>query len=117
MDPRTVEQLFRDLASRLANVRNDLLQFRITYYFHGTDEHSALAAGLPYLARLAQKGQGEDLPDEVHLGSDMLQTALDDFAATLASRFLLIDHTATPKTLEAYARDHLRKTLEAWPKS
>jgi hypothetical protein len=112
MDPQTVEQLLQNLASRLAGVRNDLLQFRVTYYFHGTDEHSALAAGLPYLARLAQKGQGEDLPDEVHLGSDMLQTALDNFAATLASRFLLIDHTATTsKILEAYARDHLRKTL------
>ena len=111
MAPQTVEQLFQELASRLAGVRNDLLQFKITYYFHGTDEHSALAAGLPYLAHLAQKGQGEDLPEESHLGAHMLQAALDDFASTLASRFLLIDRTTTPKVLKAYARDHLRGPL------
>lgn len=57
MNPQTVEQLFRDLASQLGGVRNDLLQFKITYYFHGADDHSALAAGLPYLAHLARSGQ------------------------------------------------------------
>ncbi len=111
MDASTVGQLFRDLASRLAGVRNDLLQFKITYYFHGTDEHSALAAGLPYLACLARKGQREDLPAVVRLGADMLQAALDDFAATLASRFPPTDHATTQKVLEAYARDHYRTPL------
>lgn len=111
MDPQTVEQLFRDLASQLAGVRNDLLQFKITYYFHSADEHSALAAGLPYLDHLARSGQGKDLPDEVHLGADMLQAALDDFASTLTSRFLLTDEASTQEALEAYARDHHREAL------
>lgn len=111
MEPQTVGQLFQELASRLAGVRNDLLQFKITYYFHGTDEHSALAAGLPYLAHLARKGQDKELPEEVQLGADMLQAALDDFASTLSSRFLLLYHPTTTKVLEAYARDHLRETL------
>lgn len=111
MDAQTVEQLLRNLASQLAGVRNDLLQFRITYYFHGTDEHSALAAGLPYLARLASKGQNKDLPEEVHLGSDMLEAALGDFTATLASRYLRIDRGTSTEILETYAQDHLRTPL------
>ena len=111
MDPQTIEQLFQDLASRLAGIRNDLLQFKITYYFHGTDEHSALAAGLPYLAHLAQKGRDKDLPEEAQLGADMLQAALDDFATTLASSFLLTEPAPTTKVLDAYARDHLRTPL------
>lgn len=111
MDPQTVEQLFQNLASQLASVRNDLLQFKITYYFHSTDERSALAKGLPYLAHLARKGQNKDLPEEVRLGADMLQAALDDFATTLATSFLLTDPTPTTKVLDTYARDHLRTPL------
>lgn len=41
----------------------------------------------------------------------MLQAALDDFASTLASRFLLIDKATTQEALEAYAGDHHRETL------
>ncbi|MGB3683617.1 MAG: potassium channel family protein [Rubrobacteraceae bacterium] len=111
MDAQTVEQLFRDLASRLAGVRNDLRQFGITYYFHGSDEHSALAAGLPYVAHLAKRGRRDGHPEEVRLSSDMLAAALDDFADALAPRFLALDHPATTKVLEAYARDHRRETL------
>ncbi len=111
MDAQTVEQLFRELASRLAGVRNDLLQFGITYYFHGGDEHSALSAGLPYLNQLAKRGQRDGRPEEVRLSSDMLAAALDDFADALAPRFLPLDHPATPEVLEAYARDHRRETL------
>lgn len=111
LEASTVEQLFRSLASRLASVRNDLLQFRITYYFHGTDEHSALAAGLPYLHHLSKQGRGEALPEEVHLGSNMLGAAVDDFASTLASRFLLLGNATTQEVLKAYARDHHREIL------
>ena len=110
-DAGTVEQVLGNLASQLLSVRGDLLQFSISYYFRSIDERSSLAAALPYLAHLAEKGQGEDRPPEVRLGAAVLQTALDDFAGVVGSRFLGLPSAPTEEVLEAYARDRRSKPL------
>lgn len=110
--PETAEQIFRDLASQLVTVRGDLQQFNVTYFFHSTDDRSALASTLPYLARLAESGREEGRPPEVRLSATVLRRSLDDLAATVASSFLdLPSGTATEEVLSAYARDHRRRPL------
>ncbi|MDP9438581.1 MAG: ion channel, partial [Actinomycetota bacterium] len=105
--PETAEQIFRDLGSQLLTVRSDLQQFHVTYFFHSTDERSALASVLLYLARLAERGREEGRPPEVRLSATVLRRSLDDFAQTVASSFLgLPPDTATEEVLAAYARDH-----------
>jgi hypothetical protein len=96
------------LASRLVTVRGDLTQFPVSYYFHSGDERSALPPALPRLARLAEEGGAADRPDAVRLQAAVLRGALDDFAATLASRFLKLESATTEEVLAAYARDHRR---------
>lgn len=83
----TAEQIFRSLAVQLLAVRSDLQQFSITYFFHSSDERSALSAALPYLARLAERSGDPSRPPRVQLGSAVLRRSLDDFAATVAPTF------------------------------
>lgn len=61
--PASAGQMLSGLASQLTVVRNDLVQLPVTYYFHNTDERSALPATLSYLYRLAEEGAASDNPE------------------------------------------------------
>lgn len=110
MGAGSVESLFQSLASQLVAVRNDLMQFSITYYFHSSDDRSGISTTLPYLANLAEEGRNSDLM-EVRMSANMLSGAVENLANTIASSFLRQDSSSTEKNLEAFARDHLRKPL------
>ncbi len=112
-DPETTDQIFRDLATQLLNVRSDLVQFYVTYYFHSRDESSSLASGLPYLTNLAERGLASDAPQRVQLAAAILKRSLDDLAATLGPRFLRLSSASTEEVFEAYARDHGRKSMKS----
>lgn len=109
-DPETTDQVLRDLATQLLNVRSDLVQFYVTYYFHTDDESSSLASGLSYLTSLAERGIEPDLPRRVQLAATILKRSLDDFAAVLGPRFLDFSPNSTEEVIKAYAHDHLRKS-------
>lgn len=112
MEADFVENVFQGLVSQLVSVRNDMLQFEITYFFHASDERTGISAMLPYLLRLAKDGQDEKHPDEVRIESRMLQGAIDNLATTIATRFLGLASDSTEKIVDAYARDHFRKPLD-----
>lgn len=113
MSPDAAERMLADLASRVVTVRNDLVQFPITYYFHGTDGRSALPAGMPYLLYLAQKAAGPDLPPEVRFRAAILHGAIEGFSATVGTSFLGLPSSApASRVFEAYAHDHLREPRE-----
>lgn len=111
-DPETADQIFRDLSTQLLNVRSDLVQFYVTYYFHSHDESSSLASGLPYLANLAERGSEPDQPRRVQLAAAILDRSLDDLAATLGPRFLGLSSASTEEVFEGYLRDHGRKVSD-----
>lgn len=101
------ENLLSDLFSQLVTVRNELVQFPITYYFHGGDEKNALSVALPHLADLTERLAGSEDP-ALRLRAAALDRATEDLAAILATRFLGLSPSSPPeKILEAYARDHL----------
>lgn len=108
-----VERTLQDLVSKLVSVRNDLMQFEITYFFHGSAHRSGLSMMLPYLLRLAERGQREGHPEEVRMSARMLHGAVDELATTVATRFLGMTPASTEEAIEAYARDHLRTPLES----
>lgn len=107
-DPEAAAQILDDLAMRLVAVRSDLLRYPITYYYRDRDERSALPALLPYLFWLAQEGTREGCPSEVILRAAVLRGAVEDFSATIASRFLKVSPSPVERVLEEYAEDHLR---------
>ncbi|CAN5870381.1 hypothetical protein BH23ACT11_BH23ACT11_29170 [soil metagenome] len=110
MDAGSIESLFHDLSSQLVSVRNDLMQFSITYYFHSSDDRSGIATTLPYLASLAEKANNSNIM-EVRVSASMLRGAVEKLAATIAGNFLRLDPSSTEKNLQAFARDHLRRPL------
>ena len=111
MDPSAASQLYSELTSRLIAVERDLVKFPIAYYFAESDRRFALSAALPALVSLAARGTDPDCPESVRLRASMLEEAIDDFAETVAGRFLAVDgRSTTDETLEAFARDHRHRT-------
>jgi voltage-gated potassium channel Kch len=101
---QTDAQILASLTSELTAVRNDLIQFPITYYFHG-DENDALSATAPYLLQLSNVP--DNASDDLRLHASTLRRATEAFADTLCTLFPNIPSSSPNEVLEAYARDHL----------
>jgi voltage-gated potassium channel Kch len=116
VDAETLERTLDALATRLISVSGDLLRFPVTYYFYDDQQWSSLPAQMHSLARMAEEGRAPDRPPAVRLRATVLRGAVDDFAETVASRFLRLP-SATParEVLDAYARDHLRQPSSDGP--
>ncbi len=97
------------LASQVIKIRDDLVQFPVTYYFRTSDPQSSLEAHLPLLLAWGRAAAEHD-DDEVQLHATMLIEALGDLASYLAGTWLDSDQDASIEDiLDAYARDHLRE--------
>ncbi|BBL80349.1 hypothetical protein RxyAA322_22030 [Rubrobacter xylanophilus] len=99
-------QLLATLTTEVIEVQQDLIQFPVTYYFHG-EEHDALAVAMPYLMRLPKDlGPPEKLSADLRLHATTLQQAIEDLTSTLSDLFLGVSDD--PETVaKAYIRDHL----------
>ena len=106
LDPAAVAQLYAELTSRLIAVERDLVKFPIAYYFAESDRRFALSTALPHLVELAERGAQEDNPPFVRLRAAMLLEAIQDFAQTLAERFLSRPDHTTSEALLAFNDDH-----------
>lgn len=107
MQPEATRMLLDDLAHRLVAVRAEFLRLPVTYYYGSSDERSSLPATLPYLVWLAEEGGREVCPKETRLYAAVLSGAIEDFSATVASRFLGVAPSSPHRVLEEYANDHL----------
>ena len=106
LDTEPVEQIYAELSSRLVAVERDLVNFPVTYYFAEDDQRFSLAIATPYLVQLAEHGRDPGVPARIRLRAEVLRDAVDDFAATISTRFHGARSEATAHSLEAYARDH-----------
>jgi hypothetical protein len=106
LDPEPVEKLYAELSSRLVAVERDLVNFPVTYYFAENDQRFSLALAMPYLIQLAEHGRDPGAPARVRVRAAVLHDAVDDFAATISTRFHGARSEATAESLAAYARDH-----------
>ncbi len=112
MDALAAEQLLSNLTSQLVAVQADLIHFPISYYFRSSNERFELSAAVPWLLRLAEEGASEDCSPGVRMRASMLRSAIEDFSATVGSRFLDLPSAPTEKVLTAYARDNLHAPPE-----
>ncbi|MEU4067002.1 potassium channel family protein [Streptomyces wedmorensis] len=98
--------LLDGLASTLATITVDFLQYAESYYFYDGDENTSLPGQLGYAYDLANRAAAARHPD-VRLSAAVLRTALDDLATVLDERFLRTG--GTPEhVFSAYADDHRR---------
>jgi len=113
MDALAAELMLSGLTSQLVAVQSDLIHFPISYYFRSSKERFELPAAMPCLLRLAEEASSADCGPGVRMRASMLRIAIDDFSATLGSRFLDLPSASTEKILNAYARDHLHAPSES----
>ena len=113
MDALAAEQMLGSITTQLIAVQTDLVHFPISYYFRSSNERFELSAAMPYLLRLAQEGDGEDCAPGVRLRASMLEGAIEDFSATIGTRFLDLPSASSDKVLAAYARDNLHAPSES----
>ena len=106
LETTVASELYAELTSRLIAVERDLVKFPITYYFAETDPRFALAAAMPVLTELAERGTSAERPDAVRLRAEMLREALDDLAGTIVERFVLHRRHDVTDAVAAFARDH-----------
>jgi hypothetical protein len=101
-----VDEIYAELSSRLVAVERDLVNFPVTYYFAEDDERFSLAVAMPYLRQLAEHGRDPSVSARARLRAAVLRDAVDDFAATISTRFHGARSEATADILRAYERDH-----------
>ena len=102
----SLEPIYAELSSRLVAVERDLVNFPVTYYFAEGDRRFSLATAMPYLAELADHGRDSTVAAPVRIRATVLRDAVDDFAATISTRFHAAPSETTAASLAAYARDH-----------
>lgn len=107
LDAGTYSAMLRDLASQVISVRNDFIQFPITYYFRTSDRAASLEVALPPLAALARNAGRHESP-AVRLNAALLLESLQDLSSHLAETWVDCDDDSDLNTtLVAYAADHL----------
>jgi hypothetical protein len=106
LETSVASELYAELTSRLIAVERDLVKFPITYYFAETDSRFALAAAMPVLTEIAQRGSSAEHPDSVRLRAEMLHEATEDFSATIVERFHLQRRHDVTDAIRAFAHDH-----------
>ncbi|HEU4563691.1 MAG TPA: potassium channel family protein [Gemmatimonadaceae bacterium] len=106
LDPVVAAPVVGELAVALAQVRVDLVQSGITYYFGDGERAGALAAALPLLARLADDGLAPGRADAVRHAAAGLHVAVRDFAETVRTTYLRMPERPLGDVLARYAEDH-----------
>jgi hypothetical protein len=109
LETSVASQLYAELTSRLIGVERDLVKFPITYYFAETDARFSLAAAMPVLTEIAERGCASEHPDSVRLRAEMLHQAIDDLVSTIVERFVVHrrhDIHDASGAIKAFAEDH-----------
>lgn len=106
LDPEGLGAILFDITQRVVNLRNDLVQFPITYYFHTSDRGSAIELALPELVELARTVCRRPDAPAARLHAALLLEALDDLASQIGEAFLDRERASLDELLATYAADH-----------
>jgi hypothetical protein len=108
------EQLVIALATDITKIRNDLVQFSITYYFHEIDPQSAFPGALPLAIDIANRANRSESGAPVRVAGIVLQGAIHDLLALLGAWFLdMQNETDDARLMHGFAEDHFRRELHS----
>ncbi len=107
LDDGEITTFYHEITTKLLIVRNDLLQFPITYYFYSGDELSSLPRAAQYLPSLIEADTIGTTAPGAQFHIQQASSALDSLASTVADDFLirLDSDTPTAEILYAYAAE------------
>jgi hypothetical protein len=94
------------MAADLANVRNQMAQFPISFYFYVGEPQTTLAGALPYLYEISERTLPSNDP-VVRLAGTALGGAVEDFLDVLAEAFLRTETNDKKAILRAYALEQM----------
>lgn len=94
------------MAADLANLRNQMAQFPISFYFYVGEPQTALAGALPYLYEISERSLRSEYP-ALRLAGTALGGAVGDFLVVLAEVFLRVDSKDRQAILRAYAFEQM----------
>ena len=103
------QQVLWGLAAEIAQLRNDLTQFPISYYFHTGEHHSGISGALPYLAEIAEAGSRPNMPPSVRVACVSLGGAIDDYLNDIAEIFLRMPTHDKSEIMRCYADGQMRE--------
>ena len=104
------QALIHGVAVQLATVRNQMVQFPVTYYFNVGEAKTGIAVVMPFVTYLAERAEDDTRPG-VRLAGTVLANAVDSFVEFVADTFLHVPKAARHSVLLALARDHMRKPI------
>ncbi|WP_153395095.1 potassium channel family protein [Ornithinicoccus halotolerans] len=111
-DPAVSCQILHEVATALAGVEVDMMQYAESYFFRESDLRHSLAASAPYVLDLVHAGRSSTSP-EVRHGADMLLNITIGLANTLVRNYLPATgrDESTAAVLKAWAEDHQQGEL------
>jgi hypothetical protein len=99
------------IAAELTGIRNEVVQFPITYFFASHNERASLPRILPYVDEIAKSAlQDRDRP-ALRFAGTILKSALCTYLDLIAVRFLNLPCGDYRQVMIAYARDNNREVL------
>jgi hypothetical protein len=99
------------ISASIANLRNQLSQFPIAYYFHVGEEVTSLSGTLSYLLQIAERATADSKPPEMRLAGTVLGGAVHNFLDLIAEEFLRMSSDDKHAVLLAYAHDQMSDLL------
>lgn len=108
-DQRIVTTALADFAAALAQVRVDLGQSEISYIFYDQDPFIAMPVALPVMLRLAEGAGAEKRPPAVRIAGVALEESVCEYAETVRTNHLHVEHRPVKELLALYAADQLRQ--------
>jgi hypothetical protein len=106
-----VQATLLGLAGQVTTLRNQTVQFPITYYFGTRQRRATLPVILPYIYELAESAAQPKRPPGVRLAGEVLRRAVSSYLELLAERFLQTPSEDRVKVIHAYAADNLRQAV------
>ncbi len=107
--PEEGEPVLWGLAGEIAQLRNALIQFPISYYFHSGEKESGLSAGLAYLAEIAEAASRPHMAPSYRIAGTALGGAIDDFLDEVAGTFLNMPKDDKREIMRRLAEDQMRQ--------
>jgi len=109
LDYATLQSLLFGLAAQLNTVRTELSQFPISYYFQESDDKTALAPALYYLAEVARDVSSSDRCPK--MAAVCLGGSVDDLLQLIEKKYLPRTNPSRWDTLREALADHGRIPL------
>jgi hypothetical protein len=100
------------LVTQVATLRNDLIQFPITYYFHSGEENTGLAGALPFVISVADEASRPQMPASLRLAGTALGGAVYDYLEFIAEMYLDVAKDDKHKIVRRYAEDQMYSIMD-----